>query len=234
MEVDPDLATTLGARLSEADAKHLHEAIADVCETRSDLTTFAVGWDEPRTFFLRSGVTDADRAMRGVHAGVELLGVAPFKELLSVKELAFATEDAGALGKVNVARLTLGGTGKKQGPPPARLPSTPKPGVGIAWTHEGSSLVVVASEEPAAALERGCHPDKKLGDEPAVTRAVTPLGTNASTILVAQPLRFDARRANLPTSPLVVGVGRRDKLGFVRVDVSDGVLRELARGMIGM
>ena len=66
-----------------------------------------------------------------------------------------------------------------------------------------------------------------------VMRPIGALGKNAMAIVIAQPLRFDPRRANLPAAPVVVALGRREKDAFVRLDVSTGMLREMTRLAMG-
>ena len=82
----------------------------------------------------------------------------------------------------------------------AAKPAKPS-SVGMAWLVDGSGLDLSTGDEPVLTLRHAARPDRKLGDEPAVVKAVGPLGTTASTIMIAQPLRFDPTRANLPVAP---------------------------------
>ncbi|HVJ91770.1 MAG TPA: hypothetical protein VM580_18340, partial [Labilithrix sp.] len=59
------------------------------------------------------------------------------------------------------------------------------------------------------------------------------IGSDATTVIVAQPLRLDPKRANLPAAPLGIAVGRKGHDAFVRVDVADALLREAARLQMG-
>ena len=93
---------------------------------------------------------------------------------------------------------------------------------------------MATSDTPVATLGQALRPDRKLGDEPAVARSFTALGANASAVLVVQPLRFDPKRANLPTAPLVIALGRKDKDATLRIDIANGLLRELARWQMGL
>lgn len=239
-EVERAVTISLGARLAEADAKRLHEIVEDWTRARGETIGLAALWDEPRGMFLRGAVRDGDAAGRAVKGLLDLARVSPFKDALRVREVATTIDDAPPLGKVQVATITRDtrdagkprrssrGAGSKTadaGAPRDEARST----LGLAWVVEGGALDVSTGPEPVFTLRHGAKPDKKLADEPAVVKALEPLGATASTIVVAQPLRFDPTRANLPTAPLVLGVGRKDKEAFVRVDVSSGVLRELAR-----
>ena len=53
-------------------------------------------------------------------------------------------------------------------------------------------------------------------------------------MLIVQPLRFDASRANLPAAPLLFALGRKDKDATLRIDIANGLLRELARRQMGL
>ena len=55
-----------------------------------------------------------------------------------------------------------------------------------------------------------------------------------ASVLVVQPLRFDAARANLPAAPLLIALGRKDKDATLRIDIANGLLRELARWQMGL
>ena len=78
------------------------------------------------------------------------------------------------------------------------------------------------------------HPERSLGDEPAIARTFQELGPTTTALLVVQPLRFDPKRANLPAAPLVIALGRKDKNATLRIDVANALLRELARWQMGL
>jgi hypothetical protein len=99
---------------------------------------------------------------------------------------------------------------------------------------EGGVLELAASEAPLATLAAAARPDRKLADEPAVARALAALGSTSSAVLLVQPLRFDRARAGLPAAPVVVALGRKEGAAVLRVDVANGVLRELARRQMGL
>ena len=120
-------------------------------------------------------------------------------------------------------------------PDAASLAKRPtKPPLGLAWLVDGGVLSMASGEVPLNMLGATVHPDRKLGDEPAVARSLTALGTSASGVLLVQPLRFDAKRANLPAAPLVIALGRKDKDATLRIDVANGLLREVARWQMGL
>ena len=93
---------------------------------------------------------------------------------------------------------------------------------------------MATGETPLATLGATVHPDRKLGDEPSIARSFTALAANASAVLVVQPLRVDPKRANLPAAPLVIALGRKDSDATFRIDVANGLLRELARRQMGL
>ena len=93
---------------------------------------------------------------------------------------------------------------------------------------------LASGELPTATLGAGLHPDQKLGDEPVLARMLAALGTDMSSVLVVQPLRFDPMRANLPAAPLTLALGRKEKNAVLRIDVGHGLLREFARWQMGL
>lgn len=82
-------------------------------------------------------------------------------------------------------------------------------------------------------LKTGARSDKKLADEPSLKRFTADVGSDATTLILAQPLRLDPKRANLPTAPLGIAIGKKGSDAFFRIDVADGLLREAARWQMG-
>lgn len=230
-QIEKTMTDALGARVPEGDQKKIHDAVEAFSKARGDALAGAVVWDEPRAWFVRSSAADAAAADRALRTGIELTRVAPFGEMLRTKDVAIASEDAPGLGKASVATITRAPAPTKSSD--AGAPKKPEK-MTFAWVVEGGALDVAYGEDALLALRASAKPEKKLDDEPAVKAALAPLGDRASTIVVAQPLRFDPKRANLPLAPVVIGVGRQDKTGLVRVDVSDGVLREVTRFFMGL
>jgi hypothetical protein len=238
-ELEKTLTASLGSRLADSDAKRLHGVVDDWTKARGETLGLALDWDEPRGLFFRGAVRDGEAAGRAVKGLLDLARLPPFKDALHVKDIATSSDDAPPLGKVSVATITReapkpekadarDASSSRARPPRDKAAKLP-PSVGLAWLVDGASLDLSTGTEPVLTLRHSAKPDKKLGDEPAVLRAVAPLGNAASTIVVAQPLRFDPTRANLPTAPVVLAVGRRGRDGFVRIDLGNGMLRELSR-----
>jgi hypothetical protein len=245
-DLEKTVVSSLGARLAEADAKRLHGVIEDWTKARGDTLALSLDWDDPHGLFLRGAVKEgeAQTAQRAVTGLVDLVRVSPFKDALRVKDVATSTDDAPPLGKVSVATVTRaasassggsgasGGSGVKSAKDGA--PHKPAAAVGLAWLVDGGALDLSTGTEPVYTLRHGAKPDKKLGDEPSVVKAVAALGSSASTVIVAQPLRFDPVRANLPVSPVVLGVGRKDKDAFVRLQIGNGMMREVSRILMSL
>ncbi|MBX3189729.1 MAG: hypothetical protein KF819_22075 [Labilithrix sp.] len=235
------IASSLGARLAEADGKKLHDVVEGWIKAGPSTLSASLFWDEPRGLFLRAAVRDADAAAIAMKGALDLLRASPFKDGLQLKEIATANEDVSGVGKVSVATLLREPKrdddkgGRRRVADDAGAPATKKESAAIAWLADGAKAFSIgAGEEPLPILRGGIKPDKKIGDEPALVRPLKALGSNASSVLVIQPLRFDPRRAELPAAPVVVALGRRDKDAFLRIDVANGVLRELARWQMGL
>ena len=233
------VASALGPRLAEADTKKLHDVVADVTKARGDVFASAVAWDDPQGLSLRAVVRDPEAATRGVRGAVDLLKNAPFKELLHVRDVTASSEELAGVGKASVATVV------REAPKPVARPGgdggAPRPVVparsedlGAAWLVDGGVLSLAAGATPVATLRASTKPDHKLADEPAIARSFAALANQASAVLIVQPLRFDATRANLPAAPLLVALGRKDKDATLRIDIANGLLRELARRQMGL
>lgn len=238
------VTSALGPRLAEADAKKLHDVMEDVTKARGDVLTSAMVWDDPQGLSLRAPVRDPEASARAVRGAVDLLKVAPFKDLLRVRDVTSSSEEVAGLGKASVAtiirelpklsarataRLGDAGAGALMQAGHARSDD-----LGVAWLIGGGVLSLATGDSPVAALRASAQPDRKLEDEPAVARSFAALANQASTALIVQPLRFDPTRANLPAAPLFFALGRKDKDATLRVDIANGLLRELARREMGL
>jgi len=247
------ITSALGTRLAEGDAKKLHDVVQDFTKARGEVVTAGLAWDEPQGISLRAPVRDAEAASRAVRGAVDLAKIAPFKELLRVRDVTSSTEDVPGFGKASIAMIAREPARPSEsdsrpprarrdaGAPDARADAgAPRPSpsrkndLGLAWVVSGDVLSMASGDTPGATLSAAARPDRKLSDEPAIARSLAALAANASAVLVVQPLRFDVARANLPAAPLVIALGRKDKDATFRVDVANGLLRELARWQMGL
>jgi hypothetical protein len=90
-------------------------------------------------------------------------------------------------------------------------------------------LFVVAGEDAPRTLAEESSPTPALGDDPVVGRALADLGSDAAFAAVAQPLRLHPERAPGGSAPAIVVLGRRGGNLWVRVEISDTLVRELVR-----
>jgi hypothetical protein len=214
-----DAATrVLGARASEDDGKKLRVALDDWAKGRGDWFGLGLAWGPPG-LIVRAPAANPELAVRAVREALDLTTVAGFKEplqsLLGVQGVSFADE-AAAGARAHIATF-------------ARDKSSAK--LGVAWAVLGGEVRVVAGESPAQML---APPPRKLADEPTVTSYLAALETNASVVLVAQPLRLDPKRSALPAAPLVCAAGRAGADAWVRVQIADALLREMSKSQMGL
>ena len=238
-ELEKTIASALGPRLKEP-AK-LHDVIEAMTSARDEAAAFALTLDEPTGLLVRAPVRDAGAADKAIRGLFEMTKADPFKELLRIRDVSSATEELPGLGTISTITLTRAPNDPgrradgRTARPDAGAPSTSKSTTsGVAWITDENVLSLGAGTEPAVTLKIGARPDRKLADEPALKRFTSAIGSDASTIVVAQPLRLDPKRANLPTAPLGIAIGRRAGDAFVRIDVADALLREAARWQMGL
>lgn len=238
-EMEKAIASSLGERLKEPDAKRLHDALEDWTKGRDETLAIAYSIDEPTGTFITTRTRDAEAANRAVRSVVDLAKASPFKEMLHVKEVTTSTEEIPGFGKVQVAKISREAPAMR--PPPglearagdAGAPKISAPSTGVAWSTEAGSIALGLGSEPIVALKTGARPDKKLRDDPLVARFTSNVGATASTFVVVQPLRYDAKRAHLGAAPIAIAVSRKDGDAVVRLELSDLLLRELSRYFMG-
>ncbi|MBX3221206.1 MAG: hypothetical protein KF795_11855 [Labilithrix sp.] len=241
-ELEKAIATSLGPRLK--DPGKLHEVIEALTKARDESLAVALGLDEPAGLLVRAPVRDAAAVDTAIRGAFDLTKAEPFKELLGVRDVTATSAELPDLGKVAVATVlrvpkeTKRGAdatpraarGADGGAPAARAASGE---AGAAWVVDRGTLSLGAGHEPLVTLKTGTRPDRTLADEPSLRRFTAAVASDASTVIVAQPLRLDPKRANLPAAPLAIAVGRKGRDAFVRVDIADGILREAARWQMG-
>jgi hypothetical protein len=245
-ELEKAITTSLGQRL-EGPAK-VHDVIESATKARDASFAFAVGLEEPWGLFLRAPVRDAAAADKAIRGAFDLAKVKPFRELLHVRDVAASSEELAGLGKVSVLTLTRDASAKEKGRRSESIgsqrvrgadagaaPSKPaSDSFGIAWSSSPDALALGAGAEPAVTLKLGASTERRLADEASLRRFIGAIGSDASTVIVAQPLRLDPKRANLPAAPLAIAIGKRAGDAFVRIDVADALLREAARWQMGL
>jgi hypothetical protein len=234
------VASSLGSRLK--DPERLHDVVDSATKARDEVVALAFAHDDPSGLVVRAPVRDVEAANRAIRGAFDLARAEPFKDLLHVKNVTSASEELPGLGKVDLltmSRIVMCPPGQSEGlsRPPTRdagapAAATKSSDVGVAWVVDQKTIALAAGSEPLVTLKLGTK-DRKLGDEPALKRFVTSLSSDASTVLIVQPLRLDPKRANLPAAPIGIALGRKDGSAFVRFDVSDGLLREAARWQMG-
>jgi hypothetical protein len=236
------IASSLGPRLK--DPGKLHDVVEAMTKARDDSFALALDLDEPSGLLLRFPVRDANAQNKAIRGVFDLTRAEPFKDILHVRDVKSATELLPGLGKVDVLTLVRGdapkpgarsnaGGPRRAAPDAGAPPGKPPAGFGAAWAIDHNALALALGPEPVVTLKINGKPDKRLADEPALRRFTTALGSNASTIIIGQPLRLDPKRANLPTAPLGIGVGKKGSDAFVRVDIPTGLLREAVRWQMG-
>jgi len=107
--------------------------------------------------------------------------------------------------------------------------------LGVAWGVRGDQLLatvgVPADQRLTAQLTA-----PRLADDPRVSKVLTALGSDASLVLLAEPLRLDPSRATSEAarSPAVLAWGRQGSAAWLRIDVGDDLLREVVRLQAGL
>src|SRR5690606_16948699 len=78
-EIEKAIASSLGERLKEPDAKRVHDALDDWTKGRDETLAVAYSTDEPAGTFVTTRARDAEAASRAVRSFVDLTKVSPFK-----------------------------------------------------------------------------------------------------------------------------------------------------------
>lgn len=242
--IEDSLSAVLASRLGEADLKKVRDVVEAATKARGDVLTASFLWDGPEGVVVRAtGATE--EGQRAIQGAIELARTAPVQETFRLRDVTTRTEEVPELGKVQFAsfwpsldeasavRLAKFSGKAKPDTERAAAEAGLAPALSLAWVDQGG-LLVAAAKDPTASIRAVVKPERTLGDEPVVQSMLAPLGSDASTIAVLQPLRFDPKRANLPTAPIVFAVGRHGKEAFARYHVSNGILRELSRVLMGM
>lgn len=218
-DLEAAITRALGSRAHDDDDRALASAMDAWAAGRGDWLTASLAWGPASAVVLRSPGGDA--AARALGGLVDLAGRPAFAGPLH------ATFDLGApsVAAAHVDGLTEG-----------RLATFGrKTQLGVAWGVRDDRLLAVAAEHADARLA-ALAAAPRLGDDPRVARALSALGSDASLVVLAEPLRVDPARgaSDAARSPAVLAWGRRDGAAWLRLDVGDELLRELVRLQAGL
>jgi hypothetical protein len=220
-DVTAALERGLGDRVQRDDARAMETAFEDWARGRGEWLTAALAWGPSRGIWVRAPAQDADTATRSVRELVGLLRRPAFGDpldaALSLGPVSLGATQVNPFGRAGLATFA----------PFARRHDSPDGALGIAWGVRDGDLFIAAGGAAPALLAREASPAATLGEDPAVARAISGVGSDAAFALVAQPLRLDPARADGATAPAVVAIGRRGSNLWGRLDVSDVLLREL-------
>jgi hypothetical protein len=217
------VASSLGDRLKHDDARAVHTALEDWARGRGDWLTAALAWGKTRGLWIRTPATDGHATPHAVRELVSLLQRPVFGDpvaaALSLGPASIGSADVPSFGSATVATF-----------PPRGGPREPKaPALGVAWGVHDADLLLAIGDAAPQLLAAQATPAATLGDDPVIARAIADLGSDAAFSLVAQPLRLDPARAEVGSAPAVIAVGRRGGDLWARLELADGLLRELVR-----
>lgn len=218
-ELEAAIGKALGSRAHADDEHGIASALDAWSAARGDWLTASLAWGPATAVVVRSpGGEAAVRALRGL---MELGGRPVFASPLHATfGLAAPSVAAAKVDGLTDASLATFGS---------------KSPLGVAWGAADERLVAVASEHANQRLA-SLASSPRLGDDPRVARALSALGSDASFVVLAEPLRIDASRAasDAAHSPALVAWGRRDGKAWLRLDVGDELLREGVRLQAGL
>jgi hypothetical protein len=218
-ELETAIGKALGSRAHADDDRAIASALDAWSAGRGDWLTASLAWGPATAVVVRSpGGEAAVRALRGL---MDLGGRPVFAQPLH------ATFGLGApsvaVAKVDgLTQASLATFGSKSP-------------LGVAWGLRDDRLVAVAAEHADVRLA-SLASSPRLGDDPRVARALSALGSDASFVVLAEPLRIDASRAasDAARSPALVAWGRSGGKAWLRLDLGDELLREGVRLQAGL
>ena len=212
----------VGPRLS--DEGKLRELVTTLARARDEVALAAFSLEEPRGVYARMRVRDAAATEKALRGAVDLLRSEPFKGLLHVRDVTVSTDEHPTTTTAMIVREPIAQPHDAGAKKPSPL--------GIAWSVEAEKLSFAGGAEPLVTLRANAK-ERTLDRETLVTRFTIAIAKDASTLVVVQPLRLDPKRANLSTAPLGIAVGKIGAEGFVRIDLTLGLLREGVRWQMG-
>ena len=222
-EIGASVARALGPRASDDDAHAVTAVLGDWAAARGDWLSASIAWGPaPRGLWMQT--VDAGGGAKAVREMVDLLHRPAFGEPLS------RLLD---LGAVHVAPASVAGVTDSAA---ASFGTAGKSPLGIAWGTREGQLLVAAGEQAPRLLEAEAAPARRLGDDPRIAGSLSTLGSDASLVLLAMPLRVDATRAasDAGKAPALVAWGRKGPDAWLRLEVAGELLREAVRLKSGL
>ena len=185
------------------DPAPLHEILAEATKARGDVA--ALAFDEGGAL-LRAPVRDAAAAQKAIRGALDLAKVDPLRDALRIRSI-----DIGD----GSAKIVRGAAGHDAGAPTESK---------VAWSTNDSVLgLAYGATEPRVGT---------LADDPSLAHFASMLGNDASSIVIAQPGRLLGARPGT-SAPTAAAIGKKSGAGFVRIELSDALIRELVRSQMG-
>ncbi len=218
--VEDALDQALGERITAAEKQDLHGALAAWAAGSGDWVTAALAIGKPTGIVVRTAATDADGASHAAHLGAELLGRpvfrGPLEAALDVRGVALGSAEAPPLGKVELLSVAR------------RDPKAPP--LGAMWGAHDGSFFFAAGDSPTALVALGAAPARRLRDDARVAATLNALGPDVGFALLARSILLGlGAAASGNTTPFVAAVGRTGGNGWLRVEISDPLVREAIR-----
>lgn len=236
------LSALFGDRLPDADEKRLNETLASLAKGRGSHLSYGLLAGKLTSIVLRGKVRDEKAFGEGADGAFQLLKLKAFSEPLGQYAGDFTTKPStvtvpGLDGKVKRVEVTVkpptptSDAAPTQGGKPAKKPE-PKKFEFLWQVSDGMVYGAVSTEAEAALLSVAGKQQgqKTLADVAPVAAAAKRVGSDAGFALLLDPLKIGLSALGLPaSSPMLVAVGRRDGLGWVRVDASKQAVQLIIR-----
>ncbi|HEY3665166.1 MAG TPA: hypothetical protein VGL19_04160, partial [Polyangiaceae bacterium] len=233
-----DWVRLLGPRLSDAGALQLRAALADWELGRGTLSCYGVvAGGQPAAFLL----TDTGDAVRLRRAGPELFGLlalpgirAPLGEFVGQPRVTDgAAPKSGPAGGISRKLLTFL-------PSPAH--KTTVPPLSIAWSVDEQFGFAVAGKDAEPVLKQltdSVHGQAEtLASKAGIADGVQRIGEQAALFAYADGrfvgLGGEAGGASPLSAPLLLALGKRASLGYLRLEISKPAIDLALHGMLGL
>jgi hypothetical protein len=224
-EIAEVVTRALGSRARADDSRALTSAIEDWAHGRGDWLAAGVVWNDAVGLSLRTPDREGEAA-KALRSIVDLTRRSTIGDPL---RHAFG----GGAGEPIVAAANVSGVVDAT---VAAFGPTKSPAVRLAWGSHDGDMLLAGGEHAEQELARLASPERRLGDDPRVSRALAALGSDASLTLIVWPFRLDRVRAmtDAARAPAVLAVGRRGSDVWAHVDVADEIVRDLLRMRAGL
>jgi len=239
--MDQGIGGLLADRLTEPDREKIRAVLEKLSQGRGDWESYGVFLENGKGGLLyRAAVSDAKQFDAGAKDLFKLLSIKalaePLRQFAGDTTLKQSTAELpGVPGKTQRTLIALKPSPMRAAGDKTGKISTEAQNLELLWAHKDARVLGAGSLDAVPILGAlvGAESDPKLSHK-GEARVAAALGrvSDASFVVLVQPLRLTGSATSAPNAPVVLSLGRRERTGFLRAEADSAALESVLKSLV--